>query len=215
MEEIAPAGPASNPNSVLQVTAWQYDNAGRVTAVSQLDGTISSTTTTDHFGALHLVYSGSTELTTSYGYDSDGNQVTATDPLLNVTTYNYDHLNRLVKEIDPSPNGVAACPTTSYTYDSDGNEFTETDPDTNVTTSVYNSLGQLTSQSQQIQLTTGSNAVTATTSYQYDADGNLSQETDADGQVTKFSYDALNRETGEQWYANATAAAAGPTPPAT
>ena len=39
-----------------------------------------------------------------------------------------------------------------------------------------------------------------TTGYQYDGNGNLVQKTDADGRVTLFAYDALNRETGEQWY---------------
>ena len=34
-------------------------------------------------------------------------------------------------------------------------------------------------------------------SYQYDLDGNLSQSTDADGNVNTYSYDSLNRETGE------------------
>jgi RHS repeat-associated protein len=191
-------------------TACQYDDLGRQTAVSQLDGTISSSTTTDAYGVTHLVYSGTTELTTSYGYDADGDQMTVTDPLSQVTNYQYDRLNRLVKEIQPSPDGVAAAPVTQYTYDNDGNKLTETDPDENVTTFGYNSLNQLTSQSQTIALyLDGSTPVTTTaiTGYQYDGDGNMVQETDADGQVTVFAYDALNRQTGQQWYANATDAA--------
>jgi RHS repeat-associated protein len=206
VEKVAPAGPASAPNSVQQITAYQYDDLGRQAAVSQLDGTISSSTTTDAYGVTHLVYSGTTELTTSYGYDADGNQVAVTDPLLQVATYQYDHLNRLLKEIQPSPDGVKARPTTQYSYDPDGNKLTETDPDGNVTTFGYNSLNQLTSQSQTIALyLDGSTPVTttATTGYQYDGNGNMVQETDADGQVTVLAYDALNRQTGQQWYANA------------
>ena len=34
----------------------------------------------------------------------------------------------------------------------------------------------------------------------YDADGDLVQTTNGDGQVTAHSYDSLNRETGETWY---------------
>ena len=75
-------------------------------------------------------------------------------------------------------------------------------------------MNQLTSQSQVIALDLdGSTPVTttATTGYQYDGDGNMVQKTDADGQVTVSAYDALNRQTGQQWYANATDAATGPT----
>ena len=42
-----------------------------------------------------------------------------------------------------------------------------------------------------------------TSAMAFDADGDLLQKTDALGQVTAFQYDALNRETGEQWYPNA------------
>jgi YD repeat-containing protein len=42
--------------------------------------------------------------------------------------------------------------------------------------------------------------VTETTYFGYDPNGNMVQKTDADGQVTDFSYDGLNRETGELWY---------------
>ena len=73
-------------------TACQYDDLGRQTAVSQLDGTITPSTTIDSYGVTHLVYSGTVELTTAYGYDADGNQVTVTDPLSQVTNYQYDHL---------------------------------------------------------------------------------------------------------------------------
>ena len=50
VEKVAPAGPASAPNSLQQITAYQYDDLGRQTAVAQLDGTISSSTTTDAYG---------------------------------------------------------------------------------------------------------------------------------------------------------------------
>ena len=112
VEEVAPAGPAASSQQrparsrPTSTTTWAARRPCRSFA-----GTISSSTTTDAT-ALHLVYSGTTELTTAYGYDADGNQVTVTDPLANVTTYQYDHLNRLLEEIQPSPDGVASCPTT-------------------------------------------------------------------------------------------------------
>ena len=38
-----------------------------------------------------------------------------------------------------------------------------------------------------------------------DLDGDLLRYTDADGRVTQYTYDDLNRETAEQWYASTSA----------
>ena len=142
--------------------------------------------------------------TTRYTYDAAGNQLTETDPLGNTTTSTYDDIGQLLSTTDA--NGA----TTYHTYDGDGNQLTETDPDGNVNYDTYDDLDQLISQTQLIQLSSGAASVAATTSYQYDADGNLIQQTDPDGRVTVFSYNDLDQETGEQWYASATAAATGP-----
>jgi RHS repeat-associated protein len=103
---------------------------------------------------------------------------------------------------------------TSYGYDADGENTSESDPDGNTTYDSYDSYGRLASQSETVALyLSGDTQVTtaATTTYQYDADGDLLQETDPELQVTLYAHDHLNRQTGEQWYSSASTAAEGPT----
>ncbi len=114
--------------------------------------------------------------TTATTYDDDGNALTVTDALGRVTTDSYNDLDQLASTKDPD-----AC-TTGYTYDSDGNVLTETDPDGNTTTYTYNDAGQVTSETQQIQCALNASAITATTTDQYDADGNLVETADCAGQ---------------------------------
>ncbi len=96
--------------------------------------------------------------------------------------------------------GIPVSPVTGYSYDADGNTLTQTDRNGNVTSYSYDSLNRLISQSETIQLAAGATPVAAQTSYQYDADGDLIQKTDADGQVTTDSYDNLGRLITEKWY---------------
>ena len=167
----------------------ETDPLGRVTsnAYNDLDQLVS---TTDAAGGV-----------TRYTYNADGDQLTETDPLGHVTTDSYNDLGQLVCTTD------AAGGTTRYKYNADGDQLSETDPDGNETIYGYDSMGQRTSQTQTIEQSSGAAPTTATTTYQYNADGDMVQETDADGRVTVFQYDALNRETGEQWYPNASDAA--------
>ena len=87
-------------------------------------------------------------------------------------------------------------------YDLDGEIKSETDADDNVTQYGYDGFGRLDSQQTSIQCTAGQGAVSASTAYAYDANGNLVDKTDPDGNLTAFAYDDLNRETGETWYGN-------------
>jgi RHS repeat-associated protein len=130
----------------------------------------------------------------------------------------YDDLNRLTEEIDPPPTTGAASPTTTYAYDFDNNQTSETDPDgnaadsadPNITTYAYNALNEQISQTQVLQLSSSDTTPVAdTTDFGYDANGNMVQKTDAVGQVTDFSYDKLNRQIGQDWYANSTAETTG------
>ncbi len=92
----------------------------------------------------------------------------ATDPLGNTTTYDYDSVGRRTGMVDPNGNatgGVPADHTWSYSYDNEDRILVTLAP----------------------APTPGSSALR--TEYRYDAVGNRTVVIDANGQVTKYLYD--------------------------
>ena len=141
------------------VTRYEYDGNGNRTRIIR------------DFG-------GSLENTTTYGYDSEGNQTSATDALGNTTAYEYDANGNLIKITDPLGN------VTTYTYDNRGNRLTEKNALGNTTTYTYDLMNRLLSVT---------DALGNTTTYTYDGNGNLKSETNANGNTTTFVYDTYNR----------------------
>jgi RHS repeat-associated protein len=112
--QFDPAEPDATPNSPAGCTASArngahntYDRAGRVASERR--------------------YRSNTELTTTYGYDADGNTTTTTDPIGNATSttgdrttnYTYDLQGRRLTLEVPRSGNVAY--TTNYNYDAVGN----------------------------------------------------------------------------------------------
>ena len=191
-------------NSTL---TYAYDGAHRLKQISDglgnkivytLDalGNRTADNSYDPSGALHLthtrVYNTLGELyqdinaantaavTTTYGYDSNGNQTSVAAPLSRNAASVYDALNRLSQITDPA-SGV-----TRFSYDSNSNLLSVTDPRSLTTSYAYNGFGDLSSQL---------SPDTGTTGNTYDSGGNLSTSTDARGAVSTYAYDALNRMT--------------------
>jgi YD repeat-containing protein len=123
---------------------------------------------------------------TQYGYDTQGNLTTITDPLGIVTTNEYDELNRLKKMIDPAASGSGQGAHTQYAYDGLDQLTQVSDPRSLATGYTLDGLGNLT------QLTSPD---TGTATRGFDAAGNLTGHTDARGVAAVFTYDALNRLT--------------------
>ena len=119
-------------------------------------------------------------VTTTFGYDNNGNQTSVAAPLGRNSANLYDELNRLKQITDPA-SGV-----TLFGYDANDNLTSVTDPRSKVTSYVYNGFGDLTQQ------TSPDTGVTANT---YDSGGNLDTSTDARGKVGDYAYDELNRVT--------------------
>ncbi len=119
-------------------------------------------------------------VTTTFGYDPNGNQTSASAPLGRNTASLYDELNRL-KQITDAASGI-----TLFGYDANDNLTSVTDPRGKVTSYVYNGFGDL---KQQTSPDTG------VTDNVYDSGGNLSTSTDARSKTGTYSYDALNRVT--------------------
>jgi RHS repeat-associated protein len=213
--------------SQLATQTYVYNADGQVTSATTPDGNITGanaanfTTTTaynsdgEQTSATQAGGSGATVTgrTTSYGYDADGNEVTLTDPRLNVTTTAYDADDGKTMITDASGNAELMC------YDGDGNVAQTVPPSgvaagsltpascpktypagyadrlaSDATIDTYDATGQVTSESTP---TPAGQTGTETTSYSYDAAGNTVQITDppagagasAPNQVTRDTYD--------------------------
>jgi RHS repeat-associated protein len=121
---------------------------------------------------------GTAAVTTTFGYDSNGNQTSISAPLSRNTANTYDELNRLSQVTDPN-NGV-----THFGYDAADNLTAVIDPRTLTTSYTYNGFGDV---------QTLVSPDTGTTSSTYDSGGNVATSTDARGAVSTYTYDALDR----------------------
>ncbi len=166
---------------------YTLDNYGNVTGENASDGTATLRRTLtrvfDYKGRLEKLVgaAGTAAVTTTYGYDANGRDVTSiAAPLARTTTNTYDTLNRLTVVKDP------ALKNTTFTYDAADNLKTVTDPRNLVTSYTYNGLGDLT---QQVSPDTGTSTFTP------DSAGNRGTATDARSKTGTYVYDALNRVT--------------------
>lgn len=196
--------------------SYAYDAAHRLTQVSDalgnklvytLDamGNRTAENTYDPSGTLHRTHTrvinalneiyqevnaaDTSAVSTTFGYDNDGNAASINAPVSRNTAESYDALNRVSSIIDPA-NGL-----TSLSYDAEDNLTSVTDPRALTTSYGHDGFGDLTSQ---VSPDTG------TTTNTYDAAGNLSTSTDARGAVGTYGYDALNRVTSIAYTLNGT-----------
>jgi RHS repeat-associated protein len=163
---------------------YTLDLMGNRTGEQAYDPSNSLTRTrTRVFNSLNHLYqeigaAGTANVTTTFGYDNNGNQTSIVAPLGRDSVQAYDELNRLKQVTDPL-NGV-----TKYGYNALDQLISVTDPRNLVTSYSYNALGDL---GQQTSPDTG---VTINT---YDSGGNLATSTDARLAVATYTYDSLNR----------------------
>ena len=167
---------------------------------------------------------------TIYSYDLLGRVLTSTvytstDPGGAETQYTYDALgDQLTVTSPPVTNTVDNPPVThqledTYAYDADGNKVSLTQSDiaggaqadpTRTTTWTYNNYDQVASETQPGGATTGGTAQSqgaasanpqgATTGYEYDGFGNVSQVTDPNSNQYRFTYNEYQEQTSETLY---------------
>lgn|GEM_PF-1978110 len=118
-------------------------------------------------------------ITTTIGYDPNGNMTSITDPDGNTSTIGYDALNRKVSVTLPTGETV------QYQYDATGNLSKVISPNGAQWSYTYDSIGQVLS----ISNTTG-----ILVQYQYDALYRKVAEIDASGNRTTFFYDQVGRQ---------------------
>jgi RHS repeat-associated protein len=175
-------------------THYTLDAMGNRTAENTYDP--SSTLKRTHtrvINALNELYqdisaAGTAAVTTTFGYDSNGNLTSSDAPMTRNTVNQYDALNRLQQVTDPV-NGV-----TKVAYDANDQIVSVIDPRTLSTSYTRNGFGDV---SKQVSPDSG------TTTNTFDSGGNLKTSTDARGAEVTNTYDALNRVT-QQAYSDQT-----------
>jgi RHS repeat-associated protein len=133
--------------------------------------------------------------TTSYIYDGNGNLLEKETPLEGtgetaLTTYAYEAApGELTSVTDPDGH------TTQFGYDKAGDRTSVIDADGNETTYAYNADSELTSMVSPAGNVSGGKPSAHTTSYTYDAAGELTGETDQLGHTTTYGYDGNGNRT--------------------
>ncbi len=213
VQDATPSTGSSSSGYLNRTTAYSYDADNDV--LSKTVGTGSALDVTDYGynTAANMtsqsVQDGSTTLETTWTYDQNGLPLSMTTPAGNAsganaanytTNHAYSPAGQLTSETGPpvavssytSPTATSTRPQTAYGYDTFGDQTQAVDPDGNVTTTAYDGDGRQTSVAQAAYTPPGtSSALTATTAYAYDEDGNLVSETDPEGNLTSATYDAL------------------------
>jgi RHS repeat-associated protein len=167
-------------------TKYTYDANGNRLSATDANG---NTTTYDYNYKNQLIQTtDAAGFTTTFTYGSGGcfscgggadKLKSVTDAKNQTTTYQYDQVGRLIKEIDPLGNF------TSYAYDAKGNMITKIKPDGHIITYIYDDLNRLL---QRIYLDNTSDL------FQYDQAGNMTAATNQNV-AYYYSYDAANRVT--------------------
>jgi YD repeat-containing protein len=123
---------------------YTLDNMGNRTAEKTYDpSSVLHRTHTRVYNTLNELYqdvnaAGTSAVTTTYGYDNNGNQATINAPVSRNTTNVYDPLNRLSQITDPNTGN------TYFGYDGEDNLTSVKDPRSLTTSYTYNGFGDLT-----------------------------------------------------------------------
>lgn len=182
-------------NSLGDSMLYEYDCLRRMTKKLMPEGNsfeyvYDSRNNLISFTAKPKIGSPLSPIVKTFTYDATWNKVkTITDPLLRVTTFNYDPTNgNLLSIIYPLVDGVS--PTVSYTYNARGQLSTSTDPTGIVTKWLYDtSTERLLSVIEDF----GIGRLNLTTSFGYDAAGNVNSVTDPKGNSSTALFDTMRR----------------------
>ncbi|RDV45213.1 hypothetical protein DOE76_08080 [Leifsonia sp. ku-ls] len=196
---VATRTDAGGAKGAARTWSYDYDGAGRLTAVRQPDGTtIANRYDTSGNVVATVQPSGAT---TTFGYDGAGHLISSTDPTGAVSRFAHDAAGRMVSRTDPNGN------TTSYGWDSGDRLASVTDAAGGVTRYEWEANDHLAAQTDPtgatsryewdalFHLTASTNPLGGVAKYGYDAEDALTRQTDPLGAVTAFVTDSRNRVT--------------------
>ncbi len=196
-----PLGNASGATAGSYTTHYTYDTSGDLLSAKDPDGNTTTYASYDPTGYPQQITDALTHAT-SYVYSSTGQVTSVTDPLGHTTTQAYDIFGRPGQKVVPKIQASGVYITTpAPVYDGNDNVTQSTAPNGAVTTYAYNAGDQLTSKVTPADTGT---PPSPTTTYTYDADGNLATTTQPDGNVsgatpgsytTSYGYDQINEQT--------------------
>jgi RHS repeat-associated protein len=190
-------------SSVSPETLYGYDTFGDLANTEQVqdgavvtygyngDGQVTSKSGPSYWEPVSSALNSSpTEVTplTSYIYNADGQVTSATDADGNTTTYTVDTLGRIAQTASPSDPSSPSVDT-QYFYNDDGVQTGSEDGLGNLTEITPNASGQPVVTTT-IDNTSGAQ-MTTNASDVYDAAGDLTSATDADGNTSTYTYDGL------------------------
>lgn len=175
-------------------TSFTYNAVGLLTSTTDPGGTVTRHVY-DDFGNRTITVTdavpGGLNLTTTSTYDLRGDPISVTDPRGSETTNSYDDARRLIATTAPGTPGLRGGITTANTYDALGRIVSvQQTANGNVLRTVSTTY---TPTSKQATTTDANGNVTRFT---YDQLDRLASVTDAAGRVATYGYDALSRPTG-------------------
>ncbi|MER5474053.1 LamG-like jellyroll fold domain-containing protein [Streptomyces sp. NPDC002685] len=174
-------------------TRYGYDFEGNATKTTLADGTWTETdyNASDDPTATRAYDAGGTKLSeTSQQYDGVGNLTASTDANQHTTRWTYDAAGTITQQVEPVDASTSI--TTTFGYDAAGNRTRFTDGRGNSWRYTYTPWGQ---QEKTIEPTTAkyTSAADSTTTFAYDADGQVTTATLPGGVTTSMTYDANGR----------------------
>lgn len=119
-----------------------------------------------------------TNVTYQFEYDLNGNLELVRDPLTNESSFEYDELNRLTRDVNALGDDIV------YVYNAVDNLISVTDRRNNTTELDYDEANRLTDVT---------DALDGISSYSYDRVDNLTSYADENNHATMLEYDDLNR----------------------
>jgi RHS repeat-associated protein len=174
-------------NALDEETSLTYDENNNITSVVDAKGNES---TYAYNGVLLTSSTDVYDNTTSFTYDADGNVETITDAHSNTSAFDYNEYGQLISQTDAEGHS------TSYVYDDLGRLVQSTDASGIVTFNEYNAAGWLMKTIRNYdaaRVQNEENLYNITTTYTYDASGNMLTMTDTYGAVYQYRYDNNNR----------------------